>query len=151
MKTWGKRILGIAILLAAMAAGTDLWSWMRPSAGPPAAAAGWKLSAAADCVHAVPAELRGWRGISGARRVCRAEYAGSPGMRLTLFEMPEWPGATAFDAFQKWRPAQPGRMGFFKGCYFGVVESPEADRAALERFAIAVERALPGRGEGLRW
>jgi hypothetical protein len=71
-------------------------------------------------------------------------------MWLTLFEMPQWPGATAFDAFQKWRPAQPGKMGFFKDRYFGVVESPQADRATLDRFTAAMEDALPGRG-GSRW
>ena len=144
MNTWGKRILGVGVLGAAVAVGSDLWSLATPSASPPSAAAGWRLAAPADCVHSVPAELREWRGISGARRVCRAEYAGLPGMRLTLFEMPQWPGATAFDAFQKWRPSQPGKLGFFKGRYFGVVESPQADRAALDRFTVAVEGALPG-------
>jgi hypothetical protein len=150
VKTWGKRILGVSILGAAIAVGSDLWLLATPSVNPPSAAAAWKLSAPADCVNSVPAELQFWRGTSGARRVCRAEYAGSPAMRLTLFEMPEWPGATAFDAFQKWRPTQPGRVGFFKGRYFGVVESPLADRATLDRFAAAVEKALHGGSEG-RW
>jgi hypothetical protein len=71
-------------------------------------------------------------------------------MRLTLFKMPGWPGATAFDALQKWRPAQPGKVGFFKGRYFGVVESPQADRPTLDRFTVAVEGALPAGDEG-RW
>jgi hypothetical protein len=150
VKTWGKRILGVAILLAAIAIGSELLRLAAPHAGPPPAVAGWKLAAPADCVNSVPAELRSWRGIAGARRVCRAEYAGAPNMRLTLFEMPEWPGATAFDAFQKWRPAQPGRMGFLRDRYFGVVESPQADRATLDRFTAAVQNALPGRGEN-RW
>lgn len=150
MKTWGKRILGVSILGAAIAAGSDLWRLATPGANPPSAAAGWKLSAPADCVNSVPAEPQFRRGTSGARRVCRAEYAGSPTMRLTLFEMPEWPGATAFDAFQKWRPAQPGKEGFFKGRYFGVVESQLADRATLDRFTAAVEKALPGGRDG-RW
>jgi hypothetical protein len=34
-------------------------------------------------------------------------------------------------------------MGFFKGSYFGVVESPEADRATLDRFVVAIEAGLP--------
>lgn len=148
MKTWGRRILGVGILGAAIAVGSDLWVLATPSVQPPSAAAGWKLSAPADCVKPAPAELRVWRGTSGARRVCRAEYAGSPEMRLTLFDMPGWAGATAFDAFQKWPPAQPGKVGFFKGRYFGVVESPQADRAALERFTAAVEAALPAGSEG---
>jgi hypothetical protein len=150
VKTWAKRILGVATLLAAIAVGSDLLRLARPHAGPPPAAGGWKLAAPAECAGSVPAELRSWRGVSGARLVCRGEYAGVPAMRLTLFEMPEWPGATAFDAFQKWRPAQPGKMGFFRDRYFGVVESPQADRATLDRFTEAVENALPGRG-GNRW
>ena len=142
MKTWGKRILGVSILLAAIAVGSDLLRLARPHVGPPPVADGWKLTVPAECVNSVPAELRSWRGISGARRVCRAAYAGSPNMWLTLFEMPQWPGA--------WQPAQPGKMGFFRDRYFGVVESPEADRATLDRFTAAMEDALPGRG-GSRW
>ncbi len=71
-------------------------------------------------------------------------------MRLTLVEMPEQPGASAFDAWQKWRPAQPGKLGFYKGRVFGVVESPQADRATLDRFTVAVEKGLPAGSEG-RW
>ena len=148
MTTWAKRILGVSILGAAIAVGSDVWVLATPKTNPPSAVAAWKLSAPADCVNSLPAEAQSWRGTSGARRVCRAEYAGSPSIRLTLFEMPEWPGATAFDAFQKWRPAQPGKMGFYKGRYFGVAESPQADRARLDRFAVAVQNVLPGKSEG---
>jgi hypothetical protein len=150
VRTWGRRVLGICILGAALAIGSDLWSIATPSVSPPATAAEWKLSAPADCVKSVPAELRAWRGTAGARRVCRADYTGTTTMRLTLFEMGSFPGASAFDAWQKWRPAQPGKMGFFKGRYFGVVESPQADRMTLDRFTVAVEKALPGGGQG-RW
>jgi hypothetical protein len=71
-------------------------------------------------------------------------------MRLTLYEMPGWAGATAFDAFQKWHPAASGNEGFFKGRYFGVVESELADGATLDRFTVAVEKAIPGKGDS-RW
>ncbi|SPF40248.1 hypothetical protein SBA4_2480009 [Candidatus Sulfopaludibacter sp. SbA4] len=64
--------------------------------------------------------------------------------------MPEWPGATAFDAFQNWRPAEPGKVGFFKGRYFRVGEPPQADRATLDRVTVAVEKALRG-GSGGHW
>ena len=56
--------------------------------------------------------------------------------------------ATAFDALQKWR-VQPGKMAFYKGGYFGVVESA-TDKATLNRFVLAVEATLPGGDEG-RW
>jgi hypothetical protein len=150
VRTWGKRILGISIVAGSIAVGSDLWLLATPSASPPAAAGGWKLSARADCSNSLPADPQFWPGTSHARRVCRAEYAGSPSMRLTLFEMPGWPGATAFDAFQKWRPSQPGKMAFFKGRYFGVMASPQANRATIDRFVAAVENSLPGGTEG-RW
>jgi hypothetical protein len=61
--------------------------------------------------------------------------------------MPELPGATAFDAMQKWQ-SQPGKMAFFQGHYFGVVESPGANPATLSRFTSAVTAVLlPGVGE----
>jgi len=145
-----KRILHIAILAAALTAGSALWLLATPSIDPPRTAGAWTLSGKVDCVNFVPAEIRDWRGTSGARRVCRAEYAGLPTMRLTLVEMPGSPGRTAFDAWQKWRPAQPGKIGFYKGRYFGVVESPGVDREMLDRFTVALERSLPGRSEG-RW
>ena len=107
----------------------------------PAAANGWKLAAPPGCVKPVPAELKIWRGTEGAHTVCRAEYAGSPPMKLTIYDMPN-EFASAFDAAQKWQP-QAGRMGFFQGRYFGVVESPEADRNTLHRFVLAIEAALP--------
>jgi len=63
-------------------------------------------------------------------------------MTLTLYEMPGWAGATAFDAFQKWR-RQPGKMAFYKGDSFGVVESSAADAQQIDRFTVAVMAALP--------
>ena len=108
----------------------------------PVAVGAWKLAAPPDCVKPVPAELLLWRGTAGARQVCRAEYAGPALMKLALYDMPELPGANAFDAEQKF-PVQPGKMGFFQGHYFGVVESPDADRAMLDRFVVALEFHLP--------
>jgi hypothetical protein len=86
------------------------------------------------------------RGTAGARSACAAEYAGSPAMKLTLFYMPnEFAGA--FDAAQKFEP-KPGKMGFHKGSYFGIAESPGTDRQTLERFVVAVEATLP---PGTEW
>jgi hypothetical protein len=50
--------------------------------------------------------------------------------------------ASAFDAAQKWQP-QPGKMSFFQGSYFGVVEAAGADPFTLERFVVALEATLP--------
>lgn len=89
-------------------------------------------------------DLRAWPGTSAARRVCRAEYTGTRAVRLTLFELPDLPDATAFGAFQSWLPlSRPDKVGFFNGRYFGVAESPQADRAALERFTLAFKKSLP--------
>ena len=150
MKSLGKRLLIVTILATAVAIGSDLWQAATPSVNPPPTAGGWQLSHPAVCGTPLKAETRLWLGTSAARRVCRAEYAGPSAMRLNLFEMPAgWPRcARAFDAFQKWLPSGPGKVGFFKGCYFGVVDSPRADRVALERFTLAIENALPGDGEG---
>lgn len=67
-------------------------------------------------------------------------------MRLTIYYMPGWAGAAAFDAFQKWQ-VQPGKIAFYKGHFFGVVESPKAELNTLNRFTVAVESTLPGGSE----
>jgi len=133
------------LVVAAVGIASDLWLRAAPKVNPPATAGEWKLSAPAECGAMAPADVRSWRGIAGARRICRAEYAGSPPMRLTLIEMPGDPGATAFDAFQKWGPARQGAECFFRGRYFGVVEAAGAEPAALRRYLDALDHALPGR------
>jgi hypothetical protein len=117
----------------------------KPALALPPDPAGWKIAAPQNCVKPVPAEWKAWRGTAGARRACRAAYAGSLPMTLTIYDMPD-EFASAFDAAQKWQP-QPGKMAFFQGRYFGVVESPGADRFALERFLVAVEATLPAGSE----
>jgi hypothetical protein len=100
------------------------------------------MASAARCAKPDRGDFGWWRGTAGARQVCRAAYAASPGMTVTLYDMPEWSRATAFDAIQKW-DRQPGKMAFYKGRYFGVVESsPEADAETLSRFIVALEAAL---------
>jgi hypothetical protein len=142
-----KRFWHVAILSAALAIFANQRFCGEESAlALPPALAGWKLRVAESCVKPVPVELLVLRGTAGARQLCRAEYDGEPAMKLTLYDMPDLPGATAFDAEQKF-PAQPGKMGFFKGHYFGVVESPGADREALNRFVLAVETTIPGHNE----
>jgi hypothetical protein len=145
MRTWFKRLGTLCLLAAAIAVCSDLLSYVAPSASLPATAAGWILASPQDCAKP---QFRNLRGTGGARRVCRGEYRGSPQMTLTIYDMPEW-GASAFDAWQKWQ-TQPGKMSFYKGRYFGVVESSNADRNALNRFTVAIESALPPGSEGRR-
>ena len=38
----------------------------------------------------------------------------------------------------------PSKASFLKGRNFGIVDSPQGDRAALERFTAAIEKALSG-------
>jgi hypothetical protein len=90
----------------------------------------------------VPPDRIVWPGTAAARQIGRAEYAGQPPMTLSLYDMPGGQGANAFDAAQKF-PPQAGKMGFFQGNYFGVAESPGADRATLDRFVVALESHLP--------
>jgi hypothetical protein len=139
-----------AWLLVAVAILIGVFSGQRSCAQEPAfalppAADGWTLTPPQTCHKPVPAEYKTWRGTQGAHRVCRGEYVGSPAMKLTIYDMPN-EFASAFDAAQKWQP-QPGKMGFFKGRYFGVVESPDADRRTIERFLLAVEATLPAGSE----
>ena len=141
-----KRLGHVAILAVGIALLAHQRSCAEPLLALPSTAGEWKLTAPENCVKPVPAELLAWRGTAGARKVCRAGYSGSAAMKLTLYDMPEVPGATAFDAEQKF-PTQPGKMGFFKGHYFGVVESEGARREDLDRFVVAVEASIPGGNE----
>ena len=152
MTTWGKRALGIALFTAALGVGPEIRMLATPYQDPPAGVPGWKLAAPAECGKAAPPDTQSWRGIAGARRVCRAQYTGDAEMRLTLFDMPGYPlGGGAFDAWQKWPPNQPGKIGFYTGRFFGVVESPGAGRATLDRFAVSMGKALTGGELGGRW
>jgi hypothetical protein len=145
-------MLGVAILGAAISADSALRMFATPHKDPPSSVADWKLAAPFECGKAAPADAQSWRGIAGARRVCRAEYAGVAAIRLTLFDMPGYPfGPGAFDAWQKWPPGQPGRIGFYSGHYFAVAESASADRATLDRFAVSLSQALTGSEPGGRW
>jgi hypothetical protein len=48
----------------------------------------------------------------------------------------------AFEKVQKWQPMT-GKMPFYKGSYFGVVESSAVERGALNEFVGAFEKKLP--------
>jgi hypothetical protein len=152
VNTWAKRGIGIGIVAAALAAGSELGAWFAPRKDPPASVDAWHLASPAECGKAVPLETREWRGVAGARRVCRADYTGPAPMRVTLFDLPGYPaGPGAFDAWQKWPPNQPGKIGFWSDRYFAVAESPGADRAALDRFAISFTRAFNHAEPSGRW
>jgi hypothetical protein len=87
VKLLGKRLLILGTLATAFAIGSDLWQEAMPKVNPPPTAAEWKLSAPLDCGRPVKAEMQSWPETSGARRVCRAKYAGPLTVRLTLFDM----------------------------------------------------------------
>ena len=151
MTTWVKRILGAAVL----AAGIEVWSAVKlpatPDVRPAASVAGWRLAAPAKCAKGAPPEARMSRGLSQTRRFCRAEYAGPRPVRVMIFELSAQPGGSAFDAFQKWTPAQAGKLAFYRGRFFGVVESEQADPVTLDRFTVAFERATFGGSEPFEW
>jgi hypothetical protein len=113
----------------------------------PPAPAEWKL---VDQTVLKPSsrEQPAWSGTSGALKVWRAAYDGTPPMTLTLYQMP-WSPGSAWDAIQEWRP-RPGAMAFAKGSYFGVAVSPGAGPDAVKRFVHAVTATLPPGGETLR-
>lgn len=136
MKSWQKRAVAVAGLGAALWLADNFRAWALPYVQPPAQVGEWKLAAAPECGKTLPPEARSWRGIAKARRVCRAEYTGPLPVDVLIFDMPELPGSSAFDAFQKWHP-EAGTFAFYKPRCFGVVESKAADDATLARFAAA--------------
>ena len=80
--------------------------------------------------------------VAGAKGAWTAQYSGVPPMRLIICEMPSQTGA--FDQVQRWR-AEAGKLAFYKGRYFGVVEAEGADHATLNRFAASIQSGLPDR------
>ena len=152
MSTWTKRLLGVAVFTVALGIGAEVRSLTAPYRDPPAEISGWRLGAAPVCGNSIPPDARGWRGVATARRICTAEYHGATAIRLTLFDLPGYPaGGGAFDAWQKWPPNQTGKVGFWMGRYFAVAESPEAERATLDRFAVSFARGLTGSEPAGRW
>src|SRR5271157_2505617 len=136
MRSWWKRLVYVMVIGSAIGILSEQRSCASPALTLPATVAEWKLAPLRDCAKPVPQRLRIWNGTLGARQACRAEYAGPVAVTFTLYDMPDTPGATAFDALQKSR-TEPGKMAFFKGHYFGVAESPAADMATLNRFVMA--------------
>ena len=137
-KCWNLFLFGALIFFC-----SEQRSFTTPRLALPQAAAGWRIEAAQECVKgSLSAKFQRWHGTAGARQICRAEYGGSEEMTLTLYDMPGWAGATAFDAVQKWR-TRGGKMAFYKGDIFGVVESRNADKGKLYEFMTAVEATLP--------
>jgi hypothetical protein len=128
-----KRLWHLIIAMAAIAFFSQLRSWTTPALTLPPTAADWKREAQ-DCAK-------------GARHTCTATYAGSPEITLTIYDMPGWPGPTAFGSFQEWQ-AQPGKVAFNKGRYFGIVEAPDGNAEAVHRFIAAIESTLPPGPEG---
>lgn len=112
---------------------------------PPAVVGMWKLGSRADCADGLLPDLPKWRGVARASRTCRAQYEGSLRIDVTLFVMPGGPGGGSFDAFQKWPPRQPGKLAFYRGRFFGIVEADGAAPDELDRFTTSLALVLvPG-------
>jgi hypothetical protein len=139
-----KRIWHILIVAAVIGIGSVLWSRLTPVLALPSKVDNWSIASSPSCTKPASANFQIWPGTSGARLVCRAEYTGSPAITLTVYKMPDVPGATAFGPFQQWQTGQrkPGIVAFHYHAYLGIVESPNADEDALNRFAAAAEAAF---------
>lgn len=136
-----KRIWHILVVAAVIGIGSALWSRLTPALTLPRVVAQWSIAGSPSCTKPASANFQIWPGTSGARLVCRAGYTGSPEITLTVYEMPDVPGATAFGPFQEWQTGQrtPGIVAFHYHAYLGIVESPNADEDELDRFAAAAE------------
>jgi hypothetical protein len=148
MFAW-KRHWYVPLVIVVFAVFTEQRTCAASTLTPPSTAAEWTLVPPPDCHTPSSAERRLFDGVRAARRICRAQYTGTPTITLTLYDLPGGPAATAFDAFQQWR-TQPSRMGFFRGGVFGVAEAPEADKKALNRFVVTLEAGLPPGNESRR-
>lgn len=51
-------------------------------------------------------------------------------------------GPAAFEQVQKWR-AQPGKLAFYRGAWFVVLESEGMDAAQLSKIASSIEKTMP--------
>jgi hypothetical protein len=133
-----KRALQIVILAAAIVIGVRVWRRVTPPAPVfPQMAGGWSIVGSKTCAKPAAANFPLWPGTSGARQVCRAEYAGSPPITLTIYNMDE---GSAFGPFQEWETgAKPHGKALFRfrdDLY--IEESPNADMNTLQHFAVAV-------------
>lgn len=79
-------------------------------------------------------------GVSGSEGAWVARYSGKPPVRVTVFRMPSQTGA--FAQVQNWR-AEPNKLAFYEGRYFGIVEGDGATHAVLNRVANAIKDGLP--------
>jgi len=97
---------------------------------------GWTLSTAQEAVEGVPDEIR----QRGPRYALRAVYDGPGSLTASFYLMPA--EGSAFELVQKQRP-EPGKLRFYKGPWFVVLESEGQETAALSSIAADIERRLP--------
>ena len=103
---------------------------------PDAVAGDWKLVASEPvAAGAAPEEVR----RLGLRSAWRGRYEGPGSLAITVYEMTTWGGA--FELAQRWRPAE-GRLAFYVGALFIVLESKGMDHAALSEVVESLEAAL---------
>src|SRR3954454_11174617 len=81
-----------------------------------------------------PAVIR----AQGLQRALLATYRGGSHIRVRLFEMGSQ--TSAFEMIQKWR--QTDGLAIYKGPYFLVAESSDADQATLSGFVQALQHDL---------
>jgi hypothetical protein len=67
-------------------------------------------------------------------------YEGPGKLLVSALELAN--GPAAFEQVQKWR-AQPGKIVFYRGAWFVVVESDGLDTAQLSRIAAQIEKTMP--------
>jgi hypothetical protein len=97
---------------------------------------GWKLvRSQAFSAEQAPKKIRD-KGLKGG---LRAAYQRGDTVTVSLYEMKA--PASAFALAQGWGP-ESKKMAFFHGNYFGLAESPDAERPTLQAFISALEKAL---------
>lgn len=128
-----RRLIAAAAAMAALSACGARRSSLRL---PGRIDGGWELKSEAPLdAGAIPGEVR----RLGLKQASQASYDGPVPISVKVYQMTT--DAGAFEAGQKWRPAE-GALAFHAGACFVVAESPGAGHDTLNRFAAAMEKAL---------
>lgn len=124
-------LAALALIFLLACGGKTRAEWKLPAA----LEGGWKLAALPPGreTYDLVAKLSPRKSLMGS-------YEGSGKVLVAAFELAN--GPAAFEQVQKWR-AQPGKIVFYRGPWFVVIESEGMDNAQLSRMAGQIEKTMP--------
>jgi hypothetical protein len=129
MKTFAFIVVWLFLLSGCGTSGGD---WKLPAE----IEGGWKLSV-------LPPSKETYELVSrlAPKKSLMSGYEGPQGkFTLAAFQLAN--GPAAFEQVQKWR-AQPGKLAFYHGAWFVVLESEGMDAGQLSKIASSIEKTMP--------